>query len=343
VSSHPKRGFILIDAASALTTVLAVLCVLTVLAAEGRRLGMLGEDISHLRTIYTHTSAYAADYEDKVWQLSWRANQTNWDPSDPNAVGFSVQAGDAAAALQQTTYLIRRLGDRTPSEMPNLASLSLLPYFIYGNLSLLDYTGDAAPSRLFVSAADARRRWADDPRGYDQGLYTPHLGTGGQNARHPYAATFRMGSAFFDNSSIPNRLAPAASTATYVHVAASLVAYGRPLTDVHHPSQKLFLNDMVTRHFGPRMPYYMMPESRLTALMCDGTASVRAFWKDANLGANPNSPWSTNPPQTMIYSPSAIEPPATPPNTGSVYPGPLWTRMDLQGRDFGGREVYPPP
>jgi type II secretory pathway pseudopilin PulG len=339
-ASTSTRGMTIAETLAAAIVLLIATVVLVPSAEHSRRLSQVGEDLSHLRTIAANTSAYAADFQDKIWQLSWRANQTYWSPGDPSAIDFTPQSTDSGAARQQMTYIIRRRGNRTATEVPNMAATLLFPYTTYSHLALLDFMDVDAPSRVLVSSGDHRWKWANDPRGYDQGLYTPNLGIGGLNARHPYGSSWRLGTCFYDTSPVGWRVAPGSNTGTVILSPNLTTIDGKPLSGVTHPSQKVLLHDLISRHFGPRQAYHMYPEARVPTVMVDSSASIRSY-AEANAGANPNQPGAAAP--QLTYTPSTIEPPATGANVGPVYPGPLWTRMGLQGRDFGGPEVYPTP
>jgi hypothetical protein len=219
-----------------------------------------------------------------------------------------------------------------------LVNLAFFPYHRFGHITLLQYLGLQPPTRMFVSPADERWRWANDPRGYDEGLYSPNLGTGGHNVVHPYGASYDQGTAFYDQAVLGQRVSMTASTATISVPSGHRSLHAHALSSVTHPSQKVFIHDRFARHFGPRQAYHMYPEARGPVLMCDGSACIKAF-QEANPGANPNTPAAPAP--TLTYQPSAIDPPASGPNVGPVLPGPLWTRMGIQGRDFGGPEVFP--
>jgi hypothetical protein len=336
---NTTRAFALPDLIGALSVCTVVLALVAVGAPSARRLASLGADLASLRTIHGSTMSYAADFGDRTWQFSWRRSTLYWNWQDPAAAGFVLPSTDSGAALQQMTYLIRTLGNRPSTEIPNYLGLALWPYRTYGHLPLIHYMGIPAPSRLFTSTADARWLWADDPRGYDQGLYTPNFGTGSYGTRHPYSPSFQVGTCFYDNAPVGSRVMPLTTASHVVNGNLPDTCYGKLLTDVHYPSQKVLMQDTIARHAGPQPVYHMFPQARFPALMVDGAAVVRPS-SHANRGVNPNTPAA--PAYQIRYDPSAIDPPSPAPNT-MVDHGPLWTRMGLQGRDFGGPEVYPAP
>jgi hypothetical protein len=323
------RAFTLVEAAAAAGVLAVVVALLLPVGERSRRMGQVGEDMSHLRAIAGLTGSYAADYQELVWSYSWQggvAPQTQYP--DLNIVPSS----DVEAAQLQFTYLMRTVAGR--EGMPIVQGL-----FVYSqnsHLVLAGYSGIELPSRMFTASGDHRRRWADDPAGYEAGLYSPNLGVGGgANIRHPYGSSLSMGTCFYDRSTAGNRVAPQDTRILIVNSAGDL--WPKPLTQVAHPSQKAFLHDRVARYFGPRVAWHTMLESKLPVLMCDGSARVRDFGRESNQGANPNTGASL----FLGYNPTPIEPPVGGPNSQVSKAGPMWTRAALAGRDFGGPEVTP--
>jgi hypothetical protein len=188
-----------------------------------------------------------------------------------------------------------------------------------------------------VSAEDRNRSlWANDPLGYDQGLYTPNLGTSvgpSINWRHPYSAGFRPPTSFFDGGPVGSRIEPAGNTGTYLIPGTSVLG-PQLMTAVAFPSQKVLLSDSFARHVGPRTPFCTSNESRLPLLMADSSASVRAA-AEGNPGCNPNTGQSI----ALQYTPTLIDPPAAGANAAFMIGRFLWTRQRIGGRDFGGPEV----
>jgi hypothetical protein len=233
-------------------------------------------------------------------------------------------------------YIIRRNG--AGQTFPTLASLNLFPYLANSHLVLAEYLGLHLPARLFVSAEDRNRgRWVEDPAGYDAGRYVPNLGVGGDNRRHPYGATFRIGACFIDGNPPGLRVAPTSSSTGTVLIPGGSHFFGQPLTSILYPSQKVIAFDQFARHFGPRVMFSTFSEARQPLLSADGSASIRSA-ADANPGADPNNTASNPPEVFMQYVPTAIDPPPIP--GLSIAPGRfMWTRRGLLGRDFGGPVV----
>jgi hypothetical protein len=326
-----RRAFSLPELAGITAVLVLSLAIASIGADRSRRLARCGEDVSHLRDIWAGTTSYAADFTDHVWQFSWTRTYLPATFSDLMSAG-----DDATACRQQFVQLMRTAGNRPT--FPSIASVNLVVNPAYGHAVLLAYLGKPMPNRLFTSAGDYRALWADDPLRYDQGLFTPNLGTSvspSSNWRHPYGGSFRMGAAFWDRSPLGTRVLPGGSTGALQPYPTSNFGPA-PLTEVLLPSSKVFIHDTIARHFG-RQWWHMDTRAKLPFLMCDGSASVRAS-SEANLGAHPNFPASAS--FTESYAPSAIDPPGS---GLAYYIGVLWTRMGLAGRDFGGPDVYPSP
>jgi type II secretory pathway pseudopilin PulG len=308
-----------------LMMVAALLLALAMTASDrSRRLSRVGEDLSHLRQIAAGTASYGADFADQIWGFSWLPGQmpvTQWPD-----LNFASSAFDATS--KQLTFLVRSRGGREAWETPVPSNAYVYPS--YQHVVLADYLDLPLPSRLFVSRAHPRWNWANDPRGYDQGLYTPNYGTGPSSWRIPYQASFQIGLLFHDVSPVSSRASPA-SYNTY-NVPAGNTIRQRLLTEVALPSQKVLTLDRFSWHYKPM--WHMHPESRTPALMVDGSASIRAF-AEANRGAHP----VTGAAISLSYNPPPNWP--EPPGLGSYWAGPLWTRKGIQGRDFGGPEVFP--
>jgi hypothetical protein len=327
------RGFALVEAAATVLVCCLVISVLLLSANRTRRLSRLGEDFAHLRQIGQLTGAYGKDNADQYWTFSWKAGVAPINPSEPAAAGLVNAPTDLQAAANQFVYLLRTRGNRP--QMPVISGV--LPHISYSHLCLADYSGIGFPWRAAVSSEDRNRLlWSADPLGYDQGLYNPNLGFSPSpniNWRHPYSASLRIPTAFFDNSPVGFRIASGGATNNYIIPGTAMLG-PTLMTSVAYPSLKVHVSDYIARHFGPRLPWCTSTEASLPFLMCDGTVDVKAS-KTANPGCDPN----TGSPSSMTYLSSAIDPPATGANASVMALRFLYTRKLLAGRDFGGPEV----
>jgi hypothetical protein len=327
-----SRGAALPECLAVGAIALVVAALAMVMGEGSRRLGRIGHDTANLRTIYAGMQSYAKDNAGSYPTLTWQPNVTYNTPwPELNTAGSNTEA-----TMHQMVYLARTLTGRPAGEL--VITPNVLANLNFGHLVLCDYLGLSIPNRLFVSAGDRNKLlWADDPHGYDQGLYTPNLGVGDVNWRHPYAASFAQDTYLFDRSPL-NSLMWGQSTSNYV-VPATTVFGAASEASVTYPSQKVLLHDRFARYYGPRLPYCAMPEARLPLLMGDGAVTVRSA-TESNLGWNPSTPQGLAS-LTLTYSPNAIEPPIGGANTAVVQGRYMWTRAGIGGRDFGGPEVFP--
>lgn len=330
--SLARGAFALPELAAAVVIGVVVAALAMVMADGSRRNGRIGHDTANLRTIYAGMQCYASDSAGVFPTLSWQPNVTYNTPWPE----LNTAASNVEATMHQMVYLARTLSGRSAEEL--VVTPNVLANANYGHLVLCQYMDFSIPNRLFVSAGDRNKLlWADDPQGYDQGLYSPNLGTGGINWRHPYAASFAQDSYLFDRSPFGS-LMWAQSTDQYV-VPANTVFGGAGVASMTYPSQKVLLHDKFARYYGPRLPYSAMPEARLPLLMGDGAVAVRSA-SESNYGWNPSNPQYVGY-LTLTYSPNAIEPPIGGANTSVFIGRYLWTRLGIAGRDFGGPEVFP--
>lgn len=330
MSNSARTGFARLEMLTTLMISVVVAALLLVASDRSRRLARLGDDEAHLRQLATAYHAYSAQFADRFATFSWRTGTAPIPPGDPNGAGLFTATTDLQAASNQMVYIMRTVAGRPETPViPNF-----IPHIGYSHFALAAAGFTKLPSRTVVSSENPNRiRWANDPLGYDQGLYTPNLGIGGANIRQPYAADFRAPAAWWDASPVNGRVAPSSTTSTYFTQSTTVLA-PQLFSSVAFPSSKVMLSDYIARHFGPRFPFCTSSEARLPQLMADGGVVVKSAGT-ANPGCNPN----TGQPVSMSYSPSAIDPPAAGANA-QVMPGRfLWTRKGLSGRDYNGPEV----
>lgn len=325
-----SSGFARIELAFLVVISILVGVLLVAAGERSRRLARLGDDEAHLRQLASAIHTYAAEFNDGFPTFSWRQGPAPIPPGDPNGTGLFQATGNVHAAMNQMVYLMRTVAGRP--EMP--ASANFIPHVSYSYLVLAQHAHLKLPTRSVVSSANHHRNlWANDPHGYDQGLYSPSLGTGLPGLRHPYTSDFRVPAAFWNGSPDGNLVMPSSHTNIYVIPSAAMLG-PQPLSSVAFPSSKVMLSDYIARHFGPRLPYATAAEARLPQLMADGSVAVKSAG-DANPGCNPNN----GDPIAIPFSPSAIDPPATGANAGLMPGRFFWTRRGLSGRDYNGPEV----
>src|SRR3954465_5888476 len=176
------RAFTLIE----LLLVIAIIAILISLllpalwqARAAARSALCGSNL-HQQGVATGT--YAAEFKDRHWAYNWKWNPAAaynrplpaYDPTlqTPAAPGN----GDMGAAENQMADIVRFRGDRTAAETPVITYL--FPYVRYSHLILQDFLAQKLPDPMVACPEDRDRAiWGRDPRGYDQGLYSPNYGT----------------------------------------------------------------------------------------------------------------------------------------------------------------------
>jgi prepilin-type N-terminal cleavage/methylation domain-containing protein len=346
------RGFTLIELLVVIAIIALLISILLPALGEARRAARLAKGMSNQRQLVLGGNSYTSDFQDRIFSFSWKKGGTYWDPTDLAAAGFTVEpsvgGSNIRMALQQMTYIIRKRGDRDAGSAPNLAGVNLFPHLTYNHLVLQDYLAQVLPDPSVINPEDSNRsQWSKDPRGYDEGLYVPNLGTGGFNYRHPFGASYRVVPASFDKSPRGGRISPGPTSGT-VFVNHGLGVFGdKKMADVAQPGSKVWLYDTFGRHFGKFnwSQYVGFETCRQPVGFFDGHVEV-VISGDANPGGDPNMPppptttWP--PPPVHSYSPSPIEPNYNEPGQpiwATAKPYYVFTRGGLKGNDIRGGDV----
>jgi hypothetical protein len=336
--TNPRRsGFALVELLAVVLVAVLVACVLLVMGDSARRTARLNEDFSNLRRIGTLTRSYGADFNDRVWALSWR--QGNYTTHWPDMQTPSLDA--LVHGARQAVAIMREKGGGNMSTMP--IPNSWIPHVGYSHLVLQDYSGEALPASWFISHADrARLLWAV----HESCASTTACGCPASTTytyRWRFSASFVMPLAFYDQSPAPYKVYQSTLGMQYYQSNdhSRLELHGFQLSDIDHPSGKVMVHDTFTRHFGARQPVLILAEARIPLLLSDGSAAVQHS-AGANPGAQPNG-WFVQGPYNIAYSPGGCwEPPAIAPGGTDVGAGRYrWTRMGIRGRDVGGSEIWP--
>jgi hypothetical protein len=334
-----RRAFAAPDLVAVLVVIMLVAALAVVMGDRARRTARLNEDLSNLRRIGTLTRSYGADFNDLVWAFSWRQGNytTHWPDMQGSTTDPFVHASRQAVAIMRE----KGGGDMSTMSVPS----GWIPHIAYSHLPLLDYSGEALPSTLFISAADRHRlSWAVHRECAEPSTITC-TGCRPDSSfsflyRWRFSASYFMPTAFYDRAPPQGRLFPWLSFHSVGFNSISQVElHGFRLSDIHHPSGKVMVHELFTRHFGTRQPVYLLEEARIPLLLSDGSADVRRS-SQANPGAHPQF-WGSGGAPQIAYDPAGCwEPPKLSPS--DVGPGSYrWTRMGIRGRDFGGPEIWP--
>lgn len=332
------RGFSIRDMCFGLAALAVVGALVVAGSAGARKRSQLAAAQNQLRWIAGVTTSYAADFEDRMWGLSWREGELpHSTPGLPTIAGSSLMA----TAVQAIDLLHRRAG-RTDIPVPS----SWYTAAMYSHLPLLDYLDRDGPDLSFVSPGDKHRlNWTKDPQElHDQGFWQPYQEPWGgagpvpvAQRRWPYSSSFQTppvivstpvegSDAVSQGSSHPLYWAPSGAT-----------FQGCNLASVAYPAQKVLLHESSSWYTGAEFRYYADPRASINVLTADGSARLLAT-EGTNHGWRPGSPTSSG--HTLFtYEPRIWEGPRPPVGESRMIGRYRFTRGALAGRDFGGPEV----
>lgn len=328
-----RSGFALLDLLVLLAMAAVVVALVSVMGTRSRRLGQLGESMANLKFYAAGTQSYGADYAERFWSFSWRPNNIPLD-ADPDLRANGLSS-DLSAAASQAIQILRRRAGRT--DIPVITAW--IPHILYSHLVLAEHMNAELPARFAVSPGDRNRLlWANDPAGFDRGIYQPMPDSPGTPTakRWPYSSSYELGPAFSAPDSGTNAITQSNMSNTYVVTGAPNVMGNRLLSEVVFPSQKAMVWEQYSRYHAPRAAFFMYLEARCPILFVDGSVRPR-LTQQGNRGWNPQSPTSTFP-ISMTHTTMAWESGASLPST-SVQGNYRYTRQGLRGRDFDGPEV----
>jgi len=329
-----SRAFTLIELLVVIAIIALLISILLPSLNEARKAARLARCLSNMKQQGTAMHTYGADYKEALFSYTWKGGQT-YTSTGPTPT-FNAPT-DMMAACNQMADIVQRRGDRMPSECPPITGF--FPYLRYSHLVLQDYLHQSLPDPMVACPEDRDRvLWGTDPRGYDQGLFSPHYGIGGNNWRWPYSSSYWVTIAAFDNNPVGMRCYPATYASLYVSNAARFG--GRRISDVMYPSQKVYIYEQFGRHAGKfgYWSYFGFDTAKPVVQMFDNSASIRPS-AEANYGADPNSGTSYTT-ASIPYNPAATAPDPYPPN-GILMSRPYYqyTKGGLRGIDFKGKEI----
>src|SRR5690606_32646480 len=148
-----SRAFTLRDLCFGLAALAVAAALITTATTGARKQARMASAQSQLRWIAGVTSSYAADFDDRMWGLSWQRGAL---PHSTPGLPTVAASGRTATAVQMVDILRRR-------GRPDMPVLSIYAGAFYSHLPLLDYLDKNAPDLNFVSPGDKHRlNWTKD-------------------------------------------------------------------------------------------------------------------------------------------------------------------------------------
>lgn len=301
-----RRGFTIYELVALLFLICLVGAFLIGLLApirhSGHAQGVVAQ--ANLRSLNTGASNYAGDHDDLIFSYSYTHNSMGL--MDLTGRGMTDIEKNAILADAQARNILQRSTGRTRGDGAILEAPSALLYQRYSHLVLLDWLTDRQPEQIMASPFDRNLiNWQENPLGYlDAESDFPYAN--GMPKKDGYdidplweqesvKQLWAFGSsyqvvphAWLDDEN-PQYTPSADSPHHMVKGDSDEPLGGRKMTEVAHPSGKVFMYEEFDRFTDPDGLFASDPKARINMAFFDG--SVRGeIVGDANSAFDPDNP-----------------------------------------------------
>jgi type II secretory pathway pseudopilin PulG len=323
--------------------IIALLIALLLPALKGaRRAARTGVCQSNLKQMMNAQSTYQADFRGYIGALNGRYEDRGLATGGfPNGFHVALQAQQVIA--EGAGLQMGNAAASGPNFLPAWTNSNAYTFVLeqFSHVALFQYLGEQMPSPVTACPEDrARLSWRQAPLDIASNPYRPTKSTNTANmAWWPYSSTYQLVPTACATRDPGTKGMRYTQYTTHDQYHGKTIFGGRKVEEVFFPSQKVALHDTQDRHVSKQEIYFGLPPSRQPLAFFDGSVSIRRSG-DGNKGEDPEWPRPTIAAQYTYDPDPGFEAPTPAGMNPSIKAGYFrWTRGDLRGVDFGGKEA----